>query len=39
MQRVARFRHADDEPARRAASRHTCCKQKWTLIVINLRPN
>ena len=26
-----------DEPARRAASRQTCCKQKWTLTVINLR--
>jgi len=25
-----------DEPARRAASRQTCCKQKWTLTVINL---
>ena len=28
-----------DEPARRAASRQTCCKQRWTLSVINLRPN
>jgi len=29
-----------DEPARRSASRHTCCKQSWTLSVINLRrPN
>jgi len=27
------------EPARRAASRQTCCKQRWTLSVINLRPN
>jgi len=29
-----------DKPARRAASRRTCCKQiSWTLSVINLRPN
>jgi len=28
-----------DEPARRAASWQTCCKQRWTLNVINLRPN
>ena len=28
-----------DEPARCAASRRACCKQRWTLIVINLRPN
>jgi len=28
-----------DEPARRAASRQTCCKQRWTFSVINLRPN
>jgi len=28
-----------DEPARRAASRQTCCKQRWTLSMINLRPN
>jgi len=28
-----------DEPARRAASRQTRCKQKWTVSVINLRPN
>jgi len=28
-----------DEPARRPASRQTCCKQRWTLSVINLRPN
>jgi len=28
-----------DEHARRAASRQTCCKQRWTLSVINLRPN
>jgi len=28
----------DDEPARRAVSRQTCCKQRWTLSVINLRP-
>jgi len=31
------------EPARRAprraASRQTCCEQRWTLSVINLRPN
>ena len=28
-----------DEPARRAASRQTCCKQRWTHRVINLRQN
>ena len=29
-----------DKPARRAASRRTCCKQvRWTLSVINLRPS
>jgi len=28
-----------DEPARRAASRQTYCKQKWMLGVINVRPN
>ena len=28
-----------NEPARRAASRQTCCKQRWTLSVINWRPN
>jgi len=28
-----------DEPTRRAVSRHTCCKQRWTLSVINLQPN
>jgi len=28
-----------DEPARHAASRQTCCKQRWTLSVINLQPN
>jgi len=29
-----------DKPARRAASRWTCCKQvRWTLSVINLRPS
>jgi len=28
-----------DEPARRAASRQTCCKQRWTLSGINFRPN
>jgi len=29
-----------DKPARRAASRRTCCKQiTWTLSVINLRPS
>jgi len=29
-----------DKPARRSASRWTCCKQiRWTLSVINLRPN
>ena len=28
-----------DEPARRAASRQTCCKHRWTLTVINLQPN
>jgi len=28
-----------DEPARRAASRQTCCKQRWPISVINLRPN
>jgi len=28
-----------DEPARRAASQQTCCKQKWTLSVTNLHPN
>jgi len=27
-----------DEHARRAAPRQTCCKQRWTLSVINLRP-
>jgi len=27
-----------DKPARRDASRRTCCKQRWTLSVINLRP-
>jgi len=27
------------EPARRAASQQTCCKQRWTLSVINLREN
>jgi len=26
-----------DEPARRAASRTSCCQQKWTVSVINLR--
>jgi len=30
---------AADEPARRAASPQTCCKQRWTLSVMNLRPN
>ena len=29
----------DDKLARRAASRQTCCKQRWTLSAINLRPN
>ena len=28
-----------DEPVRRAGSRQTCCKQRWTLSVIKLRPN
>ena len=28
-----------DEPSWHAVSRQTCCKQRWTLIVINLRPN
>ena len=28
-----------NESARRGASRQTCCKQRWTLSVINLRPN
>jgi len=29
-----------DKPARRAASRQTCCKQlRWMLSVINLQPN
>jgi len=28
-----------DESAARAASRQTCCKQRWTLIVISLLPN
>ena len=28
-----------DERARRAASRQTCCKQRWTFSVINLQPN
>ena len=28
-----------EEPARSATSRQTCCKQRWTLSVINLRPN
>ena len=28
-----------DEPARRAASRQTCYKQRWMLDVINLQPN
>jgi len=28
-----------DEPARRAASRQTCCKQRRTLSVINMRTN
>jgi len=28
-----------DEPTRRAASRQTCCKLKWMLSVVNLRPN
>jgi len=28
-----------NEPARRAASRQPCCKQRWTLSGINLRPN
>jgi len=28
-----------DEPPRRAASQQTCCKQRWTLSVINLPPN
>ena len=28
-----------DEPAQRAASQPTCCKQRWTLSVINLRLN
>jgi len=30
---------APDEPALRAASLQRCCKQKWTLSLINLRPN
>jgi len=31
---------ASDKPARHAASRRTCCRQiRWTLSVINLRPN
>jgi len=28
-----------DERAGRAASRHTCCKRRWTFSVINMRPN
>jgi len=28
-----------DEPERCAASWQTCCKQRWTLRMINLRPN
>jgi len=28
-----------DESVRRAASRQMCCKQRWTLRVINFRPN
>jgi len=28
-----------DEPTRRAASRQTYCKQRWTLSVLKLRPN
>jgi len=28
-----------DEPARFTASRQTCCKQRWTLSVLNVRPN
>jgi len=29
-----------NKPARRAASRRTCCKKiRWTLSAINLRPN
>jgi len=28
-----------DEPTRCAASRQMCCKQRWTLSVINLQPN
>ena len=27
-----------DKPARRAASRQTCCKERWTLGMINVRP-
>ena len=26
-----------DEPVQRAASWQTCCKQRWTLMVINLQ--
>jgi len=28
-----------DETTRRAASRQTCCKQRWMLSMISLRPN
>jgi len=28
-----------DIPARHAASRQTCCKQRWALRMINLWPN
>ena len=28
-----------DEPVQRAASRQTCCKQRWTISAINVRPD
>jgi len=31
--------NVSDEPAQRAASWQTCCKQMLTLSVINLQPN
>jgi len=37
--RIEQVSAVADEPARRAAPRQTCCKQRWTVRVINLRPN
>jgi len=38
QQKVKQVSAVTDELARHAASRQTCCKQRWTLCVINLRP-